>query len=46
MPPPKLPLTTIAEHDPIYPYQTLLVLLSLFAMTVPAARPIIQKPYP
>jgi len=24
MPPPKLPLTTIAEHDPIYPYQTLL----------------------
>jgi hypothetical protein len=20
MPPPKLPLTTVAEHDPIYPY--------------------------
>ena len=36
MPPPKLPLATIAEHDPIYPYQTLLVLRSLLAMTVPA----------
>ena len=36
MPPPKLPLTTVAEHDPIYPYQTLLVLRSLLAMTVPA----------
>ena len=36
MPPPKPPLTTIAEHDPIYPYQTLLVLASLLAMTVPA----------
>ena len=36
MPPPKLPLTTIVEHDPIYPYQTLLVLASLLAMTVPA----------
>ncbi len=37
MPPPKLPLATIAEHDPIYPYQTLLVLGSFLAMTVPQA---------
>ena len=29
MPPPRLPLTTISEPDPIYPYFTLLVLLRL-----------------
>jgi hypothetical protein len=44
MPPPKLPLTTIAEHDPIYPYQTLLVLRSLLAMTVPTARRLFRSP--
>jgi hypothetical protein len=43
MPPPKLPLTTIAEHDPIYPYQTLLVLRSLLAMTVPASRELFRS---
>jgi hypothetical protein len=36
-PPPKLPLTTIAEHDPIYPYQTLLVLRSSLATSVPTS---------
>jgi hypothetical protein len=35
MPPPKLPLTTIAEHDPIYPLSNPLVLRLSLAMTVP-----------
>jgi hypothetical protein len=36
MPPPKLPLTTVAGHDPIYPFLPF-VLLSLSAMSVPDA---------
>ena len=34
-PPPKLPLTTVAEHDPIYPLSNPLVLTFCLAMTVP-----------
>jgi hypothetical protein len=36
-PPPKLPLTTVAEHDPIYPFIKPLVLAFRLAMTVPIA---------
>ncbi len=38
MPPPKPPLTAVSEPDPIYPYQsTLLVLCAYLAMSVPVA---------
>ncbi len=38
MPPPKLPVTTVAGHDPIYPYLPFRSVWSL-AMSVPVAFP-------
>ena len=44
MPPPKLPLTTVVEHDPIYPYYPFVLVFSL-ATSVPPSSAFVHQGY-